>query len=150
MRETGRQQEATRFKSKQNVIIYNFRETLSKFKEFTQSRDIKASKVKKMHTRDISKGNASYLKLNKVSHDASKRHVIPPRHVVCGRCGHVDSVEGRTLEIRNVLETSFGYMKLSEYWRLTGLFEIVRRCFRSKPYVQVFRKACTDAWYPPV
>ena len=56
-----------------------------------------------MHTREISKGNASYLKLNKVSHDASKRHVIPPRHVACGRCGHVDSVEGRTLEIRNVL-----------------------------------------------
>ena len=53
---------------------------------------IKASKVKEMYTREIVKGNASYLKLNKVSRDASKRHVMPPRHA-CGRCGHVDSVE---------------------------------------------------------
>ena len=66
---------------------------------------IEASKVKEMYTHEISKGNASYLKLNKVSRDASKRHVIPPRHM-----DDVDMwtvwrlLEGRTLEIRNVLE----------------------------------------------
>ena len=48
---------------------------------------IKAIKVKKMYKRKISKGNASYLKLNKVSSDASKRHVIPPR------MGRVDDVD---------------------------------------------------------
>ena len=25
-----------------------------------------------------------------------------------------------------------------------------RLCFESKPYVQVFREICTDAWYTPV
>ena len=66
---------------------------------------IKASKVKEMYTGEISKGNASYLSWTRsarVSRDASKRHVIPPQ-LPCGRCGHVDSVEGWTLEIRNVL-----------------------------------------------
>ena len=104
MGETGRQQEATQFKSKQKVRIYNFRETVGEFEDsHTAVILIKASKVKEMYTHEILKGNASYLKLNKVSRDASKRHVIPPRRGPCGRCGHVDSVEGRTLEIRNVL-----------------------------------------------
>ena len=75
MRETGRQQEATQFKCKQKVMIYNFRETVSELEEFTHCRDIKASKV---------------------SRDASKGHVIPPWHAVwtmwtCGQCGGVDS-----------------------------------------------------------
>ena len=33
MRETGRQQEATQFKSKQKVRIYNFRETVGEFED---------------------------------------------------------------------------------------------------------------------
>ena len=40
MRETGWQQEATRFKSKQKVMIYNFWETVNEFEEFTHGRDI--------------------------------------------------------------------------------------------------------------
>ena len=40
MRETGWQQEATRFKSKQKVRIYNFRDTVSEFEGFTHCRDI--------------------------------------------------------------------------------------------------------------
>ena len=47
----------------------------------------RTSKVNEMYTHDILKGNASYLKLNKVSHDALKRHVIQP-----GMC-HVDDVD---------------------------------------------------------
>ena len=64
---------------------------------------IKASKVKEMYTCEISKGNTSYLKLNKVSRYVSKRHRIPPWYATCGWCRHVDSVEGRTLEIQNIL-----------------------------------------------
>ena len=40
MRETGWQLEATRFKSKQKVRIYNFRDTVSEFEGFTHCRDI--------------------------------------------------------------------------------------------------------------
>ena len=40
MRETGWQQEATQFKSKQKVTSYNIRETVSDFEEFTHGRDI--------------------------------------------------------------------------------------------------------------
>ena len=43
MRETGWQQEATQFKCKQKVMIYNFRETVSEYEEFTHCCDIKAS-----------------------------------------------------------------------------------------------------------
>ena len=49
MRKTGLQQEATQFKSKQKVMIYNFRETVSEFEEFTHCHNIKASKVKEMY-----------------------------------------------------------------------------------------------------
>ena len=87
-----------------DIIIYNFRETVGKFEDsHTAMILIKANKVKEMYTREILKGNVSYLKLNKVSRDVSKRHVIPPQRGPCGRCGHVDSVEGQTLEIRNIL-----------------------------------------------
>ena len=93
--ETGRQQEA-QFKCKQKVMIYNFQETVSELEEFTHCHDIKASKVKEMYTHKILKGNLSYFKLNKVSHNASKRHVILPWHAVwmmwtCGQCGGADS-----------------------------------------------------------
>ena len=40
MGETGWQQEATRFKSKQKVRIYNFPETVSEFEGFAHCRDI--------------------------------------------------------------------------------------------------------------
>ena len=96
MRETGWQQEATQFKCKQKVMIYSFRETVSEFEEFTHCHDIKASKVKEIYTHEILKGNMSYFKLNKVSHDMSKRHVIPPWHAMwmmwtCGQCAGADS-----------------------------------------------------------
>ena len=46
MRETGRQQEATQFKSKQKVRIYNFRETVGEFEDsHTAVILIKARKV---------------------------------------------------------------------------------------------------------
>ena len=84
MRETGQQQEATQFRSKQKVRIYNFQETVSKFEDsHTAMILIKASEVKEMFTHEILKGNVSYLKLNKVSCDASKRHVIPPQGGPC-------------------------------------------------------------------
>ena len=103
MRETGWQQ-ATQFKSKQKVRIYNFRETVSEFEDsHTAVILIKASKVNEMYTRKPLKCNTLYLKLNKVSCDASKRHVIPPQRGPCGWCGHVDSVEGQTLKIRYIL-----------------------------------------------
>ena len=88
MRETGWQQEATQFKCKQKVMIYSFRETVSEFEEFTHCHDIKASKVKEMYTHNIMKGNLSYFKLNKVSRDGLKRHVIPPWHATLHHAYH--------------------------------------------------------------
>ena len=41
-----------------------------------------------VYTHEISKDKASYLRLNRVSHEASKTHVLQPRYVPCGRCGH--------------------------------------------------------------
>ena len=43
--------------------------------------------------------NTSHLK----AATRARNHVIQPRHLPCGRCGHVESVEGRTLDLRNVL-----------------------------------------------
>ena len=40
MRENGWQQEATRFKSKQKMRMYNFWEIVSEFEGFTHCRDI--------------------------------------------------------------------------------------------------------------
>ena len=69
---------------------------MSEFEEFTHCHDIKASKVKEMYTCEIRNDNTSYLKLNKVSCDTSKRHMILPWHAVwtmwtCGQCGGADS-----------------------------------------------------------
>ena len=104
MRETGWQQEATRFKSKQKVMSYNFRETVSEFEEFAHCHVIKTNKVKKTYTREISKGNVLYLKLNKAR---TKQEQVQPRRVeeardtasACdlwmmwtwGQCGGADS-----------------------------------------------------------
>ena len=87
-RETGWQQEATQFRCKQKVMIYNSWETVSKLEEFTHCRDIKASKVKEMYTHETSKGNMSNFELNKVSRDALKRHVIPPWHATLHHAYH--------------------------------------------------------------
>ena len=69
---------------------------MSEFEEFTHCHDIKASKVKEMYTCEILNNNTSYLKLNKVSHNTLKRHMILPQHAVWtmwtfGQCGGMDS-----------------------------------------------------------
>ena len=95
MREIGPQQEATRFKSKQKVRIYNFQETVSEFEGFTQCRDINYGQQGKgnVYTRDferqhvILKAEQGQPRCVKEARDAALVWTM----WTCGQCGGVDS-----------------------------------------------------------
>ena len=48
-----------------------------------------------------------------------------------------------TIEFDDKVNIAYGLI-------ISRISVVDRLCFEGKPYVQVFREVCTDAWYTPV